>query len=72
MRIVAIVCLVMALVPLGMWAVGGGGMFTQEKRLVETTTVDDFGDEVTTQEWGSCGTGRAGSAAAESIFDWDI
>jgi hypothetical protein len=36
---------------LGFWAVQGGGMFTQEKVLVEKVSVDDFGDEVKSQEW---------------------
>lgn len=51
MRIAAIVCWVLAVGILGYWGAGGGGMFTQEKRLVEKVTVDDFGDEVKTQEW---------------------
>ena len=51
MRIAAIICFVLSLAPIGVWVAQGGGMFTLEKRLVETTAVDDFGDEVTTEEW---------------------
>ena len=51
MRIIAIALLVLSLAPIAAWGAMGGGMFTQEKQLVETVSVDDFGDEVKTQEW---------------------
>ncbi len=51
MRVAALVCWLLGAAVLGYWGVSGGGIFNQEKRLVEKVTVDDFGDEVKSQAW---------------------
>lgn len=51
MRVAAIACWVLAAAVLTAWAVSGAHIVNQEKRLVTTVVVDDFGDEETQEEW---------------------
>lgn len=45
------VCLVLSLLVVGVWAVGGMHLATRTRVPVEVQSTDDFGDTVTNVEW---------------------